>query len=283
MLTLEAPAKLNLYLHVVGKREDGYHLLDSLAAFVDIGDTLTLTPAATLSFSVDGPFAAGLDDSDSNLVIRAARAFGKAAGRDPKIAFHLTKRLPVASGIGGGSADAAACLRALSQLWGLDADSDLVLTVAAALGADIPVCVKGKAEFMRGIGTEFDPAPRLPSAGIVLVNPNIALSTPAVYRARVGGFSQPMQFAESPKDARALCALLARRGNDLTSAAISIVPEIEHVLTSIGGDSTCLLSRMSGSGATCFGIYENRRTAEDAAAVLRQAHPEWWIEAGELA
>jgi 4-diphosphocytidyl-2-C-methyl-D-erythritol kinase len=283
MLTLDAPAKLNLYLHIVGKREDGYHLLDSLAAFVDIGDTLTLTPASALSFKVDGPFAAGLDDADGNLVIRAARALGNAVGRDPAVAFHLTKRLPIASGIGGGSADAAACLRGLARLWGLDEKSDTVLAVAAGLGADIPICVIGEAGFMRGIGTELGPAPRLPAAGIVLVNPNIPLSTPAVYRARVGAFSPPMPFESTPADAQALCALLARRRNDLTVAALTIVPEIQTVLTAIAIDKSCLLSRMSGSGATCFGLYENRAAAADAALALRADHPGWWIAAGQLA
>jgi 4-diphosphocytidyl-2-C-methyl-D-erythritol kinase len=283
MLTLDAPAKLNLYLHIVGKREDGYHRLDSLAAFVDIGDRLTLTPAPALRFKVDGPFAGVLDDSDGNLVIRAARALGKAVGRDPTVAFHLTKRLPVASGIGGGSADAAACLRGLAALWGLDPNSDTMLEVAAGLGADIPVCLIGKAAFMRGIGTEFSLAPRLPSAGVVLVNPNIALSTPAVYRARVGEFSAPMPFESAPVDARALCEVLAERGNDLTMAAVTLVPEIQTVLAAIAIDKTCLLSRMSGSGATCFGLYQDRAAADDAALALSADHPDWWVAAGQLA
>ena len=283
-LTLAAPAKLNLYLHVTGKRQDGYHLLDSLAAFVDIHDTLTLTPSPTMTFTADGPFAAGFgsEDPQTNLVVRAALGLTEVLGRKVTLGLHLTKNLPVASGIGGGSADAAACLRGLARLWGIDAADPRVLGVAAGLGSDIPVCVNGRAAYMGGIGTEIAPAPALPPAGLVLVNPGIGLSTPAVYRARRGDFSPPARFAELPADAAALAALLAERGNDLTEAAISLVPEIATVLSAIWADGSCLLARMSGSGATCFGIYADVDTATAAASALKRDHPGWWVAPGRL-
>jgi 4-diphosphocytidyl-2-C-methyl-D-erythritol kinase len=283
MPTIAAPAKLNLYLHVTGKRLDGYHLLDSLVAFTDIGDSLTLTPAQSLSFIADGPYAKDLgSDPSTNLVVRAARELATACGRKSDVAFHLTKNLPVASGIGGGSADAAACLKGLARLWDIDPKDDVIFRIAGALGADIPACVDGRAGFMGGIGTEIDPAPLLPSAGILLVNPGIGLPTPAVYRARAGDFSPPMRFDRAPADARDLAKLLSLRGNDLTAAAISIVPEIEIVIATLSAAPGCLLARMSGSGATCFGIFDDAGTAAVAAAVIAKDHPDWWCASGRL-
>jgi 4-diphosphocytidyl-2-C-methyl-D-erythritol kinase len=283
MPTLAAPAKLNLYLHITGKRADGYHLLDSLVAFTDIGDSLTLAPAQSFSFTADGPYAKDLgDDPSSNLVVRAARELAAASGRKADIAFHLTKNLPVASGIGGGSADAAACLKGLAGLWGIDPAGETLRRVAEKLGADIPACVEGKAGFMGGIGTEIDPAPLLPPAGILLVNPGVGLPTPAVYRARAGDFSSPMRFDRAPADARDLAGFLSVRGNDLTAAAISIVPEIEIVLATLAAASGCLLARMSGSGATCFGIFDDAETAEVASAIIAKDYPGWWCASGRL-
>jgi 4-diphosphocytidyl-2-C-methyl-D-erythritol kinase len=283
MPTLAAPAKLNLYLHIIGKRADGYHLLDSLVAFTDISDSLTLTPAQSLTFTADGPYAKDLgDDPSSNLVVRAAQELAAACGRKADIAFHLTKNLPVASGIGGGSADAAACLKGLAGLWDIDPTGETVRRVAGRLGADIPACVEGKAGFLGGIGTEIDPAPLLPSTGILLVNPGIGLPTPAVYRARTGDFSPPMRFDTAPADARDLAGLLSLRGNDLTAAAISIVPEIEVVIATLAAAPRCLLARMSGSGATCFGMFDDAETAGEAAAVIAHEHPDWWCASGKL-
>src|SRR6201996_5986000 len=240
-VTLAAPAKLNLYLHVTAKRADGYHLLDSLVAFADIYDTLTLAPAPELRFTADGPFAAGFGEEDpaTNLVVRAARGLGEALGREVGVAFHLTKNLPVASGIGGGSADAAAALRGLARLWDIDPLSPAVLGVAARLGADIPACVAGRACYMGGIGTELASAPDLPPAGLLLVNPGVGLSTPSVYKARRGGFTPPARFDAPPVDADALVALLAERRNDLTDPALSLLPVIGGVLNAVAGLGGC--------------------------------------------
>jgi 4-diphosphocytidyl-2-C-methyl-D-erythritol kinase len=282
-MSLAAPAKLNLYLHVTGRRADGYHLLDGLVAFADIADRLTIGPSDDLAFTADGPFAKALgDDPDANLVVRAARALAARCGHTPAVALRLTKNLPVASGIGGGSADAAACLRGLARLWGLDPAGDLVRQVAEGLGSDVPVCVAGRSCHIGGVGAELTPFPGLPAAGLVLVNPGVALPTPAVYRARHGGFSPAMRLESIPGDARELAAMLARRGNDLTQAATGIVPEIESALVAIARADGCLLSRMSGSGATCFGIFETAADAVAPAASLSAEHPEWWVAAGRL-
>jgi len=281
---LAAPAKLNLYLHVTGKREDGYHLLDSLVAFTDIHDTLTMTPADRLFFTAEGPFVGGFgnEDPSTNLVMRAASSLGEAVGRAPAVAFHLIKNLPVASGIGGGSADAAAALRGLARLWGIDPLSPAVLGVAAKLGADIPSCVNGRVCFMGGIGTDVSPAPALPEAGILLVNPGIGLSTPSVYRARRGDFTTAMRFDAPPAGVEGLAALLAARRNDLTDAAVSLVPEIGAVLAAIAGAADCKLARMSGSGATCFGLFEDVEAASRAARALQAGYPAWWVKPGRL-
>jgi 4-diphosphocytidyl-2-C-methyl-D-erythritol kinase len=283
-VTLAAPAKLNLYLHVTGKRPDGYHLLDGLVAFTDVYDTLTLTPSESIEFTADGPFAAGFGDEDpaSNLVVRAARGLAEATGNEIRVAFHLTKNLPVASGIGGGSADAAAALRGLARLWGIDPSSPVVLDVAAGLGADVPVCVIGHAGFIGGIGTDLAPAPKLPAAGLLLVNPGIGLSTPSVYRAHQGGFTPAMRFDSAPADADSLAALLGERRNDLTDAAMSLVPEIAIVLSAIATLPGCLLTRMSGSGATSFGIFADADAAKRAGEALQQLHSDWWVATGRL-
>jgi 4-diphosphocytidyl-2-C-methyl-D-erythritol kinase len=281
-LRLAAPAKLNLYLHVTGRRADGYHLLDGLVAFADIADELTITPATALSFAVDGPFADGLGDGPSNLVVRAARSMAELFGRRADFAFALTKNLPVASGIGGGSADAAACIRGIAELWGMDPNQHEILRMAERLGSDLPVCVRGTATFIGGTGADLDQAPELPPAGLVLVNPRIPLPTPSVYRARTGPFTPPMRFSVTPADAASLAALLETRRNDLTGAAIGLVPSIGTVLAVLTALPGCLLARMSGSGATCFALFADRETAAGAAMAIREQHQDWWVAAGRL-
>ena len=244
---------------------------------------LTIGPAPSLTFSADGPFAAALgDDGDANLVVRAARGLAAAVGCEPAVRLHLTKNLPVASGIGGGSTDAAACLRGLARLWEIDPASAAVREVAATLGADVPACLNGRACYMGGIGTELMPAPKLPPAGLLLVNPGIALSTPSVYKARRGEFSPPMRFDTAPADAAALAALLTERTNDLAAPAIALVPEIQAVLDAIAAVPGCLLARMSGSGATCFGRFDDAPAAAAAAGSMTGRDPGWWVAAGRL-
>ena len=277
-----APAKVNLYLHVTGRRADGYHLLDSLVAFAAVHDTIVAEKADALTLAVTGPFAGALSAEPDNLVLRAARVLANAAGVRPSAALHLVKRLPVASGIGGGSADAAATLLAASELWGLARDSESLAKIGLALGADVPVCLAGKAAQVGGIGEKIDPAPALPGAPLVLVNPLLPLSTPSVFKVRSGPFSQPAPLGDAPRDARDLAEALAARRNDLTPAARGLVPEIADVLAALEAQLGCLLARMSGSGATCFALFAHAGEARGAAAAIRAAKPGWWVEASEL-
>ena len=196
-----APAKVNLYLHVLGRRADGYHLLDSLVVFADEGDRIEVAPADDLRLTVSGPFAADVPAGADNLVLRAARALAAAAHRPPAAAIRLEKRLPVASGVGGGSADAAAVLRALVRLWDIAITDDALAGLALSLGADVPMCLHGWPMFVGGIGEEIEPAPPLPGCGLVLVNPRVLLPTPQVFKARTGDFSALARFQEPPADA----------------------------------------------------------------------------------
>ncbi len=223
-----APAKINLYLHVTGGRADGYHQLDSLVAFADIGDRLSVAPAARLGLEIVGPFAHDLakEDLASNLVWRAALALAARLGRAADVALTLEKNLPVASGIGGGSSDAAATLKALADHWQAPLDDTALGAIAAVLGADVPVCVAARPSFFGGVGDELASAPALPRAPLLLVNPGIALPTATVFRARSGAFSAAARFAHAPGSVAALAALLAERRNDLTAAALSVVPAI---------------------------------------------------------
>jgi 4-diphosphocytidyl-2-C-methyl-D-erythritol kinase len=281
MLSERASAKINLHLHVVGRRPDGYHLLDSLVVFAGAADTLTVEPSDGLSLAVTGPFAAGLDGEADNLVLRAARVLAAHAGVPATARLVLEKNLPVASGIGGGSADAAAALRLLSRFWSLDVGQGTLAAIAGNLGADVPVCLSGRAAVMSGIGEILAPAPPLPRSGIVLVNPGIAVSTPAVFRAREGEFSAAVAWPERGwKDAEALARDLRATVNDLEAPALRLAPPIADSLEALRAAPGCLLARMSGSGATCFGLFADAAAARLAASSLD--HPGWWVWGGEI-
>jgi 4-diphosphocytidyl-2-C-methyl-D-erythritol kinase len=280
-LRLLARAKINLYLHVLGRRDDGYHLLDSLVAFAGVGDDLVCREAADITLRMTGPFAASLLGEGDNLVLRAARRLRLVSGK-PKLgaALTLTKRLPVASGIGGGSADAAATLLALDRLWNLDLGAARLADIGLDLGADVPVCLAGVPSFMAGVGEALAPAPALPPAHVVLINPGLALPTASVFRRFAGAFSPAGRWSEAPADAATLAQWLATRANDLTDAALGIVPAIGTVLSALKASQGCLLARMSGSGATCFGLYADAAAATAAAATL--SRPSWWVVAAPL-
>lgn len=284
-----APAKINLYLHVTDRYPNGYHALDSLVVFTRLGDTVEIAEAAKaggISLTCDGPFSDQLSGPDDNLVTEAARMLAVATGNTDKgIDIRLTKRLPVASGIGGGSADAAATIRALATLWGLGDRPDMLFEVALSLGADVPMCLGSRARAVcrvSGIGDEVAPSPPLPSLHLVLVNPGVAQPTPAVFKARTGDFSPPDPIDEPGGSAEALAEQLAGRRNDLTDAAISLTPVIAEVIGALSQSPNCLLARMSGSGATCFGLFRDGGDAETAAGLLRERHEDWWIRATAL-
>ncbi len=278
-----AAAKINLYLHVIGRRADGYHLVDSLVAFADIGDHLTAERAATLSLEVSGPEAAGLAAvGDRNLVLRVARLLAEHTGIAAGAALRLKKNLPVAAGIGGGSSDAAATLRLLSRLWQVSLDDPTLRALAARLGADVPACLYGRTVWVGGVGEHLEPAAVLPQTGILLANPRHQLPTADVFAARRGPFGDAARFEPMPADAAALARMLMSRRNDLTEAAIALMPEIRKILARLGRLPGVLLARMSGSGATCFALFGDRGAAEQARVALTAAKPEWWCAAGGL-
>jgi 4-diphosphocytidyl-2-C-methyl-D-erythritol kinase len=280
--TAVAPAKINLFLHVVGRRTDGYHELDSLIAFADAHDVVRVEAGNELRLTIDGPFAAALRADEDNLVLRAARALAGHAGVRPRAAIALTKNLPVASGIGGGSADAAATLRALKRLWALDVGDDAMASLGLTLGADVPACLLGRTARVQGIGERLAPFGGLPETGIVLVNPGVAVATRDVFLHRSGNFSAVADLPPSFSDASSLVDALSRCRNDLAAPARSLVPAIGDVLGVIEATAGCLLARLSGSGATCFGLFADVDDARAAAAAIGSGSASWWVHAGRL-
>lgn len=267
-----APAKINLNLRVVGRRADGYHDLESLVAFADFGDELTLAPGRETALDIAGPFAKDCGSSDDNLVLKAARALGLPAGR-----FTLDKRIPVAAGLGGGSADAAAALRLIARANRLADDDRRLAAAALACGADVPVCLQSKPRVMKGLGEKLSSPVVLPRLHAVLVNPGVPLRTAEVFASFRGDEPSNMPVDHVPFDRSALLAWLAARGNCLTRAAVSRVSAITTVFDAIGAQPGCRLARMSGSGATCFGLFDDRAAAADAAKELLKLHGNWWI------
>lgn len=277
-----ASAKVNLFLHVTGRRADGYHLLDSVVVFAGAADVLAVEPAEDFSLSLTGPFAVALEGETDNLVLRAGRALARWEGMRPAARLILEKNLPVASGIGGGSANAAAALRLLSRFWNLDIPRADLLAIAVRLGADTPVCLGSRPTRMSGIGDILSEAPVPPRCGILLVNPGVSLATKDVFAVRGGAFSPPdALLPEAWLSAATMSSDLSRLRNDLEAAAIGLCPAIAAVLAAMGETYGCLLARMSGSGATCFGIYPSAEAARAAATVL--SRPGWWCWGGPLA
>lgn len=289
----KAPAKINLALHITGQRADGYHLLDSLVAFTTEGDVLTFAMAEQAEFSVSGSFAPLLsaEDASTNLVVKAyhlLRRHAQAAMQQqghmhplPEIAIHLEKNLPIASGIGGGSADAAACLRGLAKLWKLDLPAETLAQIGLALGADVPMCLKGQPLRATGIGETVQSLPHFPEFAIVLANPLKPVSTPAIFKSLTKRDHPPLDPMPLAKDQSAWLAYLGAQRNDLEQAARALCPEIaslSDMLTQSGAD----LVRMSGSGATCFGLYTAPEKAQQAASALKAQRPDWYFHASSL-
>lgn len=277
-----AKAKTNLALHVVGRRDDGYHELDSLVVFAAIGDTLEISRAApgVGRLVIDGPFAAGLGTGDDNLVLKALAAFEADITPLPDVALRLTKRLPIASGIGGGSADAAATLRLAARYAGLAADDARLWALAARLGADVPMCLASRPLRAEGIGERLTPWPEAPRLSLLLVNPGVGVSTPAVFRRLERRDGTPLPELPPQPTADALAAFLrAETRNDLEAPAIEEAPVIAEALERIRATDGCRLARMSGSGATVFGIFSNMEAADRAAQQIAAERPEWWVVA----
>ena len=280
----QAPAKVNLYLHVLGRRADGYHDIDSLIAFADVSDEIEAMRSNRLGLKLKGPFARDLEMTDwaGNLVIRAARALAEASGINMSVALTLHKNIPVAAGLGGGSADAAATLRTLTKMWDLDISEDDLLVMAESLGADLPACLNQLPVFVGGIGGDLNQAPELPSAWLVLVNPGMPMVTAEVFRSLERPPSIAARFDESPDDVYALATALASRSNDLEGVAIRLMPQIVGVIEALAHSEACLLARMSGSGATCFGVFATESAARSAAVEISGNHSAWWVKAVQM-
>jgi 4-diphosphocytidyl-2-C-methyl-D-erythritol kinase len=286
-LATRAPAKINLTLHVLGRRADGYHELESLVAFAGTGDALSLTPGRELSLTMEGPSAASAGTGDDNLVLKAARLLEKRVDGLRLGAFHLVKRLPVAAGIGGGSSDAAAALRLLARMNGLSLTDPAVLDAARQAGSDVPVCLEPRARMMRGAGEAVGPALNLPRLFAVLVNPGVPVETPLVFKAlglppgSLPGAAPHPVIEPHPAAGLVLDRLHAGR-NDLEAPAKALQPVIGEALGLVSGTKACRLARMSGSGATVFGLYDDCTAAAEAAKDIRRARPSWWVKAASL-
>ena len=291
-LVEEGRAKVNLTLRVVGRRTDGYHDLESVVAFADCADKLTLTPGPELTLKTVGPLAMACGELSDNLVLKAAGLLGEVVPELKTGAFVLDKILPVAAGIGGGSADAAAALRLLARLNDLSLDDERLQEVALEVGADVPVCLASRACDMTGVGEKLLPLtpPRMPS---VLVNPCVPVATRDVFEAlglrhgelRIGASDVVMEMPSWPEEGSSIddwVAALTDGANDLEAPAIRIEPLIGEVLSALSGTEGVRLSRMSGSGGTCFAIFTDDKQAKNAARKIQRERPEWWVHAGTL-
>ena len=284
-----APAKINLTLRIGRKRPDGYHDLESLVVFAQVGDALRLAPGRSLGLDVDGPTATHAGPAESNLVLKATHALQAQIADLRTGHFHLTKAVPVAAGLGGGSSDAAAALRMLARLNDLPAQDQRVMASARATGADVPVCLDPRPRIMRGIGDVLSGPVRLPALHAVLANPGVPVPTGAVFAALAGSRSnaRPPSIEHDPASQcveadepsfAALMDALVLSANDLEAPALALFPPVAETLAALRGIASCRLARMSGSGGTCFGLFAAASDAKDAAAVLRRDHPGWWVQ-----
>jgi 4-diphosphocytidyl-2-C-methyl-D-erythritol kinase len=282
-LATRAPAKINLTLHVLGRRADGYHDLESLVAFAGTGDDLRLEPGAALALHVEGPTAPLAGSNSDNLVLKAARLLIERVEGLKVGTFHLTKRLPVAAGIGGGSSDAAAALRLLARINGMPLSHPALREAARLTGADVPVCLEPRARMMRGAGEELGPVLTLPRLFAVLVNPRVPVGTPVVFKTLGLQPGQDLAGASHPNvEPNAVIDALKNARNDLEPPALTIQPLIGEALDLLRRTKGCHLARMSGSGATVFGLYDSCEIAAEAAKAVRRERPDWWVKATSL-
>lgn len=277
-----APAKINLFLHVGDKRADGFHDLESLVVFARTGDELHFERAPALSLKVVGPFASKLGLEPDNLVLRAARALCAEAGIEATAKITLTKNLPVASGIGGGSADAAATLKGLNELWDLGLSQEGLFEVAAQLGSDVPVCVASEPAWMEGRGERIMLLGKVARLPIVLVNPGVAVPTGKVFAALNERRGMGVEPPEALDDPGALLAFLESTTNDLEAPAKALAPEIGDALSVLAASPGVVFCRMSGSGATCFALFADDDAADRAAATLAERFPAWWVMRSQI-
>ncbi|MAH05318.1 MAG: 4-(cytidine 5'-diphospho)-2-C-methyl-D-erythritol kinase [Pseudomonadota bacterium] len=288
-LSILAPAKVNLYLHVIDRRADGLHLLDSLVAFADIGDHVKIESAPEFDFAVKGPFAnsfalteqSSYADSE-NIVVRAAHGLANLSGNKLDCKITLTKNLPIASGIGGGSSDAAACIWGLMKRWGVSPQAPFLNDLLLALGADVPVCFSCQATVMRGIGEELMSLKVFPETPILLINPRVSCSTAEIFRNLNVQKGEYINVPEQFNDVYALSEFLHQMDNHMYSTALTKLPVLADVINALQAQDECLVTRMSGSGATCFALFPTDQAAAKAAEKIAIQHPGWWVKSGWL-
>lgn len=280
---VSAPAKINLFLHIGDRRADGFHALESLVVFAGASDKLALETADELSLAIGGPFANALTPDADNLVLKAAHALAEQAGVRKGARIVLTKNLPVASGIGGGSADAAAALRGLARLWNLNITPERLRRIGATLGSDVPVCIDSTPAWMEGRGEKVTALGSIPGVPMVLANPGVAVPTGKVFAALKERRGVGLPFPPAMKNAAGLVAYLKTTANDLEAPARAIAPVIGNVLNALAAQPGALLTRMSGSGATCFALFGETEAAEDAAMEIGSLNSGWWVVATKTA
>jgi 4-diphosphocytidyl-2-C-methyl-D-erythritol kinase len=279
----KAHAKINLYLHVTGKLESGYHTLDSLFVFTDFGDDIYVQKSKETSFEISGKFSSDLKkDKKNNLVMKAYELLKKEFNINENAKITLIKNLPIASGVGGGSSDAGATIRALQKLWDIETSQEQINNLALKIGADVPSCVYAKPCFVSGVGEKIIPAGKVEEFGILLVNPLIEISTPEIFKNRRDGFSKSCPFEIKGASKSDVIKELSYRKNDLYNPASLIAPEIKDVISETSKTKGCLLSRMSGSGATCFGLYKDSEQAKQAKEELEKRLKGYWIESSKI-
>lgn len=284
ILAVSARAKLNLHLHITGRADNGFHLLDSLVVFTNVTDLISIEESPNYALSVTGDFQDTLlssTDSADNLITRAALALANHYNIPPHIKITLTKSIPLGAGLGGGSADAAATLKALCAFWNITDATPVLHTIAARLASDIAACLSDTPVIMRDTGNTLRPAPHIPKCPILLVNPNTPCPTPQVYGAYKNlnePFSNSIDFPDKFQAIRDLCDFLnTKTHNDLTKAAIATNPDVKRVLECLGQSGTPLLTRLSGSGSTCYSIHEDEQAAIEAGNIIRKQNPDWWV------
>lgn len=284
--TIFAPAKINLCLHITGKRPDGYHILDSIVAFCSIGDEIQINYSEHFEFYINGPFAHAFSQDEnqrnidsSNLIVKAVKFFAQTLNKPTNFRITLTKNLPLASGIGGGSSDCAAVTRALLSYWKLSEIPELD-SLLLKLGADVPVCYKCVATRLEGIGELLSPLPIIPKVPIVLVNPLKECPTPKVFQLHKGFYAPIDIIPTNFTTTSSFVDFLQKQRNDLYEAAVKIVPDISKLLEILDYQKGCSLARLSGSGGTCFGLFETIEDAQIASRKIASDHPELWVKTG---
>tara|TARA_A100001011_G_scaffold143638_5_gene151796 strand:+ start:23486 stop:24361 length:876 start_codon:yes stop_codon:yes gene_type:complete len=277
-----APVKINLSLQIIGRRHDGFHLLESLVVFADKGDELSVSKSDSLTLKIKGPFAGSLSTDKNNLVMRAATLLAEFHKIEPKAHIELNKNIPVSSGLGGGSADAAATLHALTELWKLPISDQELNKIARLIGSDVSVCLNQKSAIIEGIGERVSRLGNLPKFGILLVNSNSTVSTQKVFQKYHGNFSVPGSLNNIPKDRETFHKFLRDLHNDLTQASIYTAPEIKNILSVLTELDNQLLVRLTGSGGTCFALFDGIKNAQEAAEKLKIKFPGWWIEPASI-